>query len=208
MGLQMTAAVGLLGAILMFCGDMLLYFTGEEYALDGTYEPYLKIMEKLPPWRLKFGGLLGPVAAFFYCIGYAGVWLAATEAFKIPALMATLLFCLGIVVGGAYHSHFTYLGLLGTGHGEGVRRVLVDNTMFLSKVSTLLIAIASLILAGLVVFGKTIYPPWFVVFTPVILIWCLPLWRKLPQPFRIVLSGGWNNLLFVIFFSAMLLFSM
>lgn len=70
-------ALGLLGSILMFAGDMLLYFTPGAYDMDGTLRPYMRIMRDVPADRVRAGGALGPVAAFLYVLGFAGLALTA-----------------------------------------------------------------------------------------------------------------------------------
>ena len=70
-------ALGLLGSILMFAGDMLLYFTPGAYDMDGTLKPYMRIMRDVPAGRVRVGGALGPVSAFFYVLGFAGLALTA-----------------------------------------------------------------------------------------------------------------------------------
>ncbi len=120
MYLILTAAIGMFAALLMFCGDMLLYFTTDDFKMDGTYTPYIGIMKKLSDRRLKLGGLLAPIAAFFYCIGYFHIALVAVDECRIIAIAAALTCCLVIIIGGAYHAQFTYFGLLGnTEHQEG-----------------------------------------------------------------------------------------
>ena len=54
-------ALGFLGSILMFAGDMLLYFTSGAYDMDGTLRPYMRIMRDVPAGRVRAGGALGPV---------------------------------------------------------------------------------------------------------------------------------------------------
>ena len=66
-------AIGLAGSLVMFAGDMLLYFTPGAYDMDGTLRPYAQIMRDLPERRVRLGGLLGPVAAFLYVVGFAGL---------------------------------------------------------------------------------------------------------------------------------------
>ena len=65
-------AIGLVGSLVMFAGDMLLYFTPGSYDMDGTLRPYARIMRDLPEGRVRAGGVLGPVAAFLYVVGFAG----------------------------------------------------------------------------------------------------------------------------------------
>lgn len=206
MTVQLTAAIGLLGAILMFSGDMLLYFTKGEFKMDGTLKPYINIMSKLPPWRLRFGGLLGPFAAFFYCIGFYQMTLATINDFRPFAIAATILCSLGIIIGGAYHSHFTYLGYVGKAANTEIEKSILKNILFLSKISIIPIAFGILIFAGLVVFGKTCYPWWFLFFTPIVLIFLSNLWLKLPQPLHVIMFGGWNNIVFIIYFMAAMIF--
>ena len=83
-------AVGLIGALLMFCGDMTLYFDKDDYVQDGTINPIIDIMKKLPPKRVMLGGLIGPVAAFLYCIGFYHIVLITDEAFHNAAFAAFL----------------------------------------------------------------------------------------------------------------------
>jgi len=100
MYLQISLVVGLFAALLMFSGDMLLYFTTGSYDMDGTFEPYISIMKELPDWRIKLGGLLGPVAAFFYCIGFSQIVFTANEKYIVLANVSALFSALGIIIGG------------------------------------------------------------------------------------------------------------
>ena len=116
--LTITLAIGLLGAILMFCGDMTLYYDKNDFEQNESLQPIIDIMKKLPKTRVMIGGWIGPVAAFLYCIGFYHIVLIAEEASRTPAFAAFLLACLGIIAGGAYHSHCAYLGLLGQDEQE------------------------------------------------------------------------------------------
>lgn len=202
--LSITTAVGLFGAALMFCGDMLLYFTAKPFELDGTMKPYIAIMKLIPDWRLTLGGLLGPIAAFFYCVGFCQMALAATEAYRAFGVAAAGLCSLGIIVGGAYHAQFSYFGLIGK-HDEAALTPVLKNVRLLSMVSMALIAAGVLVFGGMLVLGTTCYPRWLVLCSPVVLFFLGRLWVKAPQPFRIVLLGGWYNLMFVYYFLCALL---
>ena len=65
-----TRIVGLFGAALMFCGDMTLYYDKDDFEQNGSLDPIIDIMKKLPKKRVMLGGWIGPVAAFLYCIGF------------------------------------------------------------------------------------------------------------------------------------------
>lgn len=207
MTIQTACLIGLAAALTMFCGDMLLYFTKGPFEMDGTLKPYAGIMKRLPVWRLRLGGVLGPIAAFLYCIGFFQITLAAVPGWEGPALALTLLCALGIIIGGAYHSQFAYFGLLGkVADEEGeVMPVVIKNVSFLSSLSIGVLAVGVLLLAVLIGIGKTHYPRWFVLGTPAALYFLNLLWAKLPQPFRCILSGGWYNLMFAVYFLLALL---
>ena len=162
-------AVGLIGALLMFCGDMTLYFDKDDYVQDGTINPIIDIMKKLPPKRVMLGGLIGPVAAFLYCIGFYHIVLITDEAFHNAAFAAFLLSCFGIIAGGAYHSHCAYLGLLGADeHRDGL-----DIAMkYFQKLALILYAgegLGLLILIVLIALGKTVFPQWMALISPGVL---------------------------------------
>ena len=207
MYLYLTASIGLFAALLMFCGDMLLYFTKEQFVPDGTLNPYFAIMKKIPTKRLMLGGLIGTIAAFFYCIGFLNFIPAALESANGFAITAVLFHCLGIIVGGAYHSQFVYFGLIEKSGSDAMKKRTLENVALLLKTSMVCIAIGSIILTALIMLGQTIYPRWMAVLTPTVLIFFSGLWSKLPQPFCIVLFGGWNNLVYVILFLSMLMFT-
>ena len=49
---------------------MFLYYDKNDFEHNGTLQPIIDIMKNLPKMRVMFGGWLGPVAAFLYCIGF------------------------------------------------------------------------------------------------------------------------------------------
>lgn len=97
-------ALGLLSSILMFAGDMLLYFTPGAYDMDGTLRPYLRIMRDVPAGRVRVGGALGPVAAFLYVLGFAGLALVARGSLAWLVWLSAALLAFALVCGGAYHA--------------------------------------------------------------------------------------------------------
>ena len=113
MELFFVVLTGLIAGLLMFSGDMLLYYDKKDYVSDGKFDSVIDIMKNLSDKRLYAGGLIGPIAAFLYCIGYYHIVLIADDKIFVPAMTSFLLSCLGIIIGGAYHSHCAYLGLIG-----------------------------------------------------------------------------------------------
>ena len=86
--------IGLSGAILMFTGDRILYYRQDDYVADGTLNPIIDIMKTESRTRLYIGGIIGPVAAFLYCIGYYHLVLVMNEQYQILGWVFWCLLCL------------------------------------------------------------------------------------------------------------------
>ncbi|MCR5663369.1 MAG: hypothetical protein K6G17_00650 [Oscillospiraceae bacterium] len=203
--LNAALIVGLLGAALMFCGDMTLYYDKNDFEQNGSLDPIIDIMKKLPRKRVMLGGWIGPVAAFLYCVGFYHIVLITEEAFHTLAFAAFLLSCLGIIAGGAYHSHCAYLGLLG---GEEQRKDLEIALAYFQKLPLILCVgegLGLLLLLFLLVMGKTALPAWMAVLSPGALYLLRPLTRKLPKGLHMILCGGFTNIIFIVYYLAAIL---
>ncbi|WP_295126005.1 DUF6796 family protein [Ruminococcus sp.] len=203
--MKTAMVLGLAGALMMLCGDMALYYSPDDYGNDGTLEPIINIMKKLGRRRLYIGGLLGPFAAFVYCLGYYHIPLMTDEKHLLLGQVCFLVNCLGIIGGGAYHSHCANLGLIPR-HGsaedkEEVLRYLgvQKNAFFIPQ------AAGFIVLAVLVAAGWTVLPRWYFLLTPGVLMLLLPLMRKLPKGLHMVVCGGWTNMISVIYYAAALI---
>jgi hypothetical protein len=161
-------------------------------------------MKKIDPKRLMIGGMLGPVSAFFSCLGFYHIVLITDERMQPVAYAAFFLACFGMIAGGAYHSHCSYLGILGEEkYGEALARV--EN--YFQKFPLLYYAAEGtglLLLAFLIVSGNTVLPRWMFLFSPGILFLLRPAVNRLPKGIRILIAGGWTNLIFVIYYLALL----
>ena len=181
-----TAWIGLAGALLMFAGDMLLYYTPKDFSYgpkssaEKRLNAIIDVMKSLPARRVMGGGMIGPVAAFLFS-------------------------CFGIITGGAYHSHCAYLGLL----GDNRDRAALEKAMrYFQKLPLILYAgegIGFVLLVLLIVTGKTVLPRWMFLLSPGILFLLKPVVGRLPKGVRIIVSGGWTNLISVIYYAAVLI---
>ena len=206
-----TLWIGLAGALLMFAGDMLLYYTPEDFACGPKssagerINAIIDVMKGLPTRRVMAGGMIGPIAAFLYCIGFYHIVLMTNEQTYTLAMAAFLLSCFGIIIGGAYHSHCAYLGLLGD---DGGRNALNAAMKYFQKMPLILYAgegIGFLLLIFLIVTGKTVLPRWIFLLSPGMLFLLKPAVSRLPKGARVIISGGWMNLISVIYYAAVLI---
>ena len=206
-----TVWIGFAGALLMFAGDMLLYYTPEDFSYSAKSSPEEKInaiidvMKVLPARRVMAGGMIGPVAAFLYCVGFYHIVLMTNEQSHTLAMVAFLFSCFGIITGGAYHSHCAYLGLLGDNRD---RAALEKVLRYFQKLPLIFYAgegIGFVLLAFLIVTGNTVLPRWMFLLSPGVLFLLRPVVGKLPKGIRIIVSGGWTNLISVIYYFAVLI---
>ena len=113
--------------------------------------------------------------------------------------------CLGIICGGAYHSHCAYFGLIGRhAHEESMNEIV--KYLGVQKYFVFgLQGIGFLALAVFIVLGWTIMPRWMFCFSPGILFFLAPLTRKLPKELNIAIGGGWTNWISIIYYALALI---
>ena len=208
MVLTIILFVGFIAGILMFSGDMLLYYDKKDYVSDGSFHSVIEIMKNVSDKRLYAGGLIGPIASFLYCIGYYHIVLIANNEISVLAIIGFLASCLGIIIGGAYHSHCAYLGLIGKLDDKEAMDTVIEYFSFINKLSFLFQVIGLLILFVCIIFGWTILPNCFAIISPGILYLLLPLMKKLPKGIHIIVCGGWNNLIFVIYYFVIFIYAL
>ena len=199
-------AIGLVGSLVMYAGDMLLYFTPGAYDMDGTLRPYARIMRDLPEGRVRLGGMLGPVASFFYIVGFTGLPMLATGGFSWLTCVVAALLAFALICGGAYHAQYPHLAIAARTGDDGLVDRVSGNIMALQRLATIPMYAAFVLLGILVALGQTQLPPWMVVTTPLVTSFLGFAWLRVPQPARCVLFGGWSNLVFTIMFAAMIAF--
>ena len=204
MNLNTALLVGLVGALFMFCGDMTLYFSKEDYVNDGTLNPVIAIMKRVSTKRLYIGGIIGPLSAFVYCTGYYHLVLMAKPGYEALGWVLFLVNCLGIICGGAYHSHCANLGLIGR-HDDACLKEVEDYLDFQKKVAFGIQTVGFIGMSAMIVLGLTALPRWMVILSPLVLVLMTPLVRKLPKGPHMIICGGWTNLISVIYYAAALL---
>ena len=206
-----TIRVGLIGALLMFAGDMLLYYTPKDFSCgpksstEERINAIIDVMKGLPARRVMAGGMIGPVAAFLYCGGFYHIVLMTNEQSYTLAMAAFLLSCLGIITGGAYHSHCAYLGLLGDDRDRAALGKVMRYFQKLPLIMYVGEGIGFLLLVFLIMTGNTVLPRWMFLLSPGILFLLKPAVGRLPKGVRIIVSGGWTNLISVIYYAAVLI---
>lgn len=201
--IKLTGYIGIVASLLMFAGDMLLYFTTDNFT--GRHEELLLSMGNVSFERLVAGGLLGPLAAVLYVVGLYQLYLRTQEVYRHSARVMFALFALSYAVGGAYHAFFPAYGIVSAqGHTELIEPLTVY-AGYLAAIAFLPMAAGWTIFTVMTLRRQVDYPLWILFFNPLFTAWLNFLWIELPAPFQVLIGGGWYNLIYTLFFAASIL---
>jgi len=198
--LQLLSLSGILGSILMFTGDMLLYYE----PVSGLEYNSVARMGTMPIERLIAGGLIGPIASVFSLIGGYIFYLVFRSVNKVLAMILFACFAIFFIVAGTYHAMFPNYGFVGRLPELLQPQQLLFIRTYLKSIY-ILISICgtffTLLLFYLVIFKKSLFPKWMLLFTPTLLILMAGFVKDyIPYPLGAIVYGGWINLCFMIFF--------
>ena len=205
MTLYKSILIGLLGSFLMFLGDMILYYYSDDYNGKDTINSIIGIMKNISIKRLYLGGLLGPICAFIYCIGFYHIVLETQEKYLTIGWFVFLINVFGMILGGAYHIQCAYLGLLSRHQNKGAFDEFLKFLKFQAKIVFGIMAIANIALALIILFGFTVFPRWQALFTPIFLLILTPFAGRLPKGLHMIIRGGWFNLIYFIYYLSLLI---
>ena len=201
----MSILIGLFASFLMFLGDMILYYDSNDYDGKNTINNIIGIMKNVSIKRLYIGGLLGPICAFIYCIGFYHIVLAIQEKYLTIGWFVFLINIFGIILGGTYHIQCAYLGLLSRYENKGAFDEFLKFLKLQAKIVFGIMAIANIGIALVILFGFTVFPRWQVLFTPMFLLILTPLTGRLPKGLHMIIRGGWFNIIYFIYYLILLI---
>jgi hypothetical protein len=199
---QILGLIGLAAALLMFAGDMCLY---GHFGSGGDAVSRLVIAHESDT-RIIVGGFIGPIAAILYCVGFISVYAMISPKSRMLAVLVAGGAAAVMAIGGTYHAMWSIRAfLIKAGLTSGDHQALYDQikdyTLLFYDTMLAGAGVVSLFLLFAVLSGRSLYPRWSAVVNPGILLLFMPLVRFIPAPSGAIISGGYLNLLFVVFFS-------
>lgn len=198
--IQLLAFSGILGSLIMFIGDMLLYYE----PVSGPDYDSVSRMSEMPIERLIAGGIVGPLASIFSIIGSYLFYIVFKSVNSFLASVLFVSFSILFIFGGSYHAMFPNLGFVGRLPELIQTDQIVFIKTYLNSINTIIYicgTLWTLIIFYLVIFKKTLYPKWLLLFTPTLLILLSGIVKNnVPYPFGAIIYGGWINLCFMIYF--------
>lgn len=209
---RLAGIAGLVGALLFFAGDMLFY--GYLGPGDHFAEGMVLTVRQASLERLFAGGLLGPLAACLCIVGFWHVYRNVRFEAVIPGRVMLVAFFVFMVGGSAVHTLWTAHGLAikfcsGPGLACSDLAASIKSYWTLAyNLDALPGYLGALLLAALVVLGKTRYPRWTVIANPGVIFLLVSPWASsVSSPFGAILVGGSANLSIAIFFLVSILAS-
>ena len=198
--LQLFSLSGILGSLLMFSGDMILYYE----PVSGAEYNSVAVMSAMPIERLIAGGLIGPFASIFSIIGGYIFYIVFRSVNKVLAKILFASFAVLFIVAGTYHAVFANYGIIGRIPKSLQSEQLLLFMTYMESIYTVIFICATiwtLLLFYLVIFKKSLYPIWMLLFTPSLLILLgKSLKDYIPYPLGAIIYGGWINLCFMLLF--------
>lgn len=201
---KLTGLAGVIAGLLMFSGDMLFY--GHWGSGANFHQGMIATVRQACDQRLFTGGLIGPVAACLFIVGFWHVFLNLEPRAPAAARVVFLSLSAFMVGGSAVHALWTPYGLaLKYCYGQEAPcsqliEVIRSYWTAAYKLTAVPAYFGFILLIALVLVGRTRYPRWTVIANPAILLLLEPLAERGPAPWGAVLSGGFTNLSFVVFF--------
>jgi len=200
-----TGIAGILGGIMLFAGDMLLYYNGDQ-------TDRLLNMATASDENIILSGVFALLATWLYLFGLVPVYYAFRPVSPrirqaVVILFAGILIAYGVVHGAymaiaatAKLAHQQHLDL------EESARLSIEINNAIRLFVYPLFAVLSVLFIYYVWQRKTLYPRWMVFFFPL-----LPfllrgvVWKALDGKWQIIIAGGYLNLILVLFFTASLI---
>jgi hypothetical protein len=200
--IRILGLIGLGAALLMFIGDMCLYghFGGGGDAISKL------VISNVSDTRIVVGGFIGPIAAILYCVGFFSVYFMVSPRSRMLAIVIAGGAAAMMVIGGAYHAMWSIRAFLikaglSSGDYQSLYSQIRDYTLLFYNTMLAGSGVVSALLLFVVLSGRSLYPKWSVVVNPGILLLLRPLADFIPAPLGAIVSGGYLNLVFVVFLS-------
>ncbi len=200
--------IGVLASSIMYIGDLLLYYSKDEYDKKIGYRSLNKIMSSVSTYKImggiskrrtRMGALLGVFAGFLGAIASFHIYTLMDSEYKSLGLTISLIWMLSFMVGGTFHSHWFYFSFINE-LDDKVFKLVEDYVEILRKITYVAYTLGNALLFIVILFQIIKIPIYALIVTPAALFYLLIILIKLPQPYYLAIVGGWGNIPFIIYY--------
>ena len=200
--LRTTGILGILGGVFLFAGDMLFYY-------NSSSENIFQNMATVSDLRIILSGITALFATWFYLLGLLPVYYAFSPASKVAKNIVIISFASILTAYGIIHG--AYIAIAASAKSAVQNGLDIDTTVALAiKANNILrlfvypsFAVLSVVFIYQVLKRKTLYPKSIIFFYPLIPFIFMPILNKvLSGTAKIIIVGGYYNIILIIFFSA------
>jgi len=200
--MRFSGCVGILGGLILFCGDMLLYY-------DPVSVDFRQNMAHASDLRIIASGVCALFAAWFYTLGTLQIYMAFKP--SKPFFRNLVVLCFGgiFIAFGIVHAAYTAIA--------ATAKLSLENNLDLNSAVALSVRVNDILrLFVYPIFGllslffirqvwiqKTLYPRWIIVFFPLLLFLLEGvITDHVPKGLFVIVQGGYLNLILIVFFTA------
>lgn len=200
--IRVLGVFGILGGLILFAGDMLLYYDPVNLNLKQN-------MGNASDFRIIVSGVCALFAAWFYLLGLGQVYYAL----KItkPIFRNGILISFGCILISYGIVHAAFIAIATTAKLANEHSLDINKAVLLSEKTNEILrlfvyplfGILSILFISQVWKRKTLYPRWIILFFPLIPFMIEDLVTKyLQNNIWIIVKGGYLNIILIIFFTA------
>ena len=193
---------GIMGSLVLFAGDMLFYYNGEE-------TNFVANMASSSPERIIASGICALVAAWLYTLGSGQVYYAFQPAKKWIRLTVFFAFSATMIAYGVVHGAYVAIATSAKNAAEvgmspgALTGLAIATNGALRYVTYLPFAVFTVLFIPTVWAKNTHYPRWVVLFSPIIpfMLGDLVI-GNLEGKLKTIVGGGYLNLILMVFYSS------
>jgi hypothetical protein len=196
----LLGVAGIIGSLVLFAGDMLLYYNGES-------TDFIANMSGSSAERIIASGICALIATWFYMLGAGQIYYAFLPEKRWIRLMVFLTFSLIMIAYGIVHGEYIAIA---TSAKNGVKTGLAPNALIglaitvndmLRKITYIPFGIFTILFIKSVWMKKTFYPRWIILFSPIVFFLLMgPIVGLLKGKWKVIIGGGYMNLILFVFF--------
>ncbi len=193
--------LGILGSIVLFAGDMLFYYNGDQ--ID-----FIANMGNVSPERIVLSGVSALIAAWLYTFASGQVYYAFQPAKKWIRVTVFVTFTMIMISYGVVHGAYVAIAVsaqnaVGMGMApDAFTELAVTTNNAVRYITYLPFGIFTALFIPAVWLKKTYYPRWVIIFSPIILFLLSgAITGALDGKMKSIIGGGYLNLILLLFFS-------